>query len=135
MSKNWKVNWKKRKSKQERIKERRTKLYNENPFCPECDTKMILPEEIGFVVKNNGLKNLKYTPDNLCTLEHKYSKINPDRKKPCKELRWSILCFKCNREKGLKDVKSILTIEEERVRSKMHKKMGKDKFNSNTDLQ
>ena len=114
---------KKRKSKQERLRLRRTKLYEQNPFCPDCNVKMILPEEIGFNVTKSGVRKLKYTPDNLCTIEHKYSKVNPQRKEPVNnEMRWLICCKKCNGERGLNDIKTHLTIEEERARSKRHKK-------------
>jgi len=113
-----------KKSKQQRLKEKRTRLYNQNPFCPKCKTKMILPEEIGFNVHpNNGKKTLKYNPDNLCTLEHKYSKMNPLRKTPCfnNEIRIIILCQKCNKNNADYDTERFWTIEDLRERSKRHK--------------
>ena len=107
------------KTKNQRLKEKRKELYNENPFCPECRIKMILPEEIGFITLPNGNKRLKQDPKNLCTIEHKYSKLNPKRqeKNHTKEIRHSLLCRKCNNENGKKDIKSFLTIEQEWERS------------------
>jgi hypothetical protein len=66
-----------------------------NPYCPRCGVKMILPEDL----PNYGPK-LKVIPDNMCTLEHVHSRLNPLRGVPFPN---TILCAKCNHEEGRKD--------------------------------
>ncbi len=92
------------KSNSQRIKERRNKLFGKNPFCPDCKIKMILPEDVGFITLPDGNRKLKIIPKNLCTIEHKYTVNDPRRylKNHNKEERWSILCVKCNNDRGRK---------------------------------
>ena len=71
-------------------KHRRTKLYEENPFCPECGVFMGLPED----VPQSGIK--QFQPDNMCTFEHIFGRANGDRKYNKTVNR--ILCRKCNNE-------------------------------------
>lgn len=109
----------KRNSKYERLKRRRTQLFKQNPFCPECDVKMVLPEEVGYVIeRNGGRKNLKENPDNLCVLTRKYKKFESERQDNLtKEIRWTICCHKCNHKNSIEVENKILTIEEKRKRS------------------
>ena len=97
----------------------RTRLYNENPFCPKCNVKMILPEEIGFIDLPNGNRKLKYEPKNLCTIEHKYTKLEAERVKPnyTNEIRHSLLCKLCNNLNGSESVNRLLTLEDKWERS------------------
>ncbi len=108
---------KKKLSKYERLKKLRTKLYNVNPFCSECDVKMILPEEVGYkIYRNGGIKNIKEHPDNLCTLTHTLSIFDPQRQENRVNKR-ILLCLKCSGKKGMELTNNHLTIEEQRKRS------------------
>ena len=87
-----------------RQQKRRKRLFNENPYCHICNVKMILPNG-----KNSNLKN-------LCTLEHICSRLNPARteKWVSKERyigKTTILCKKCNNDKGNREYNN-LPIEE-----------------------
>ena len=57
-----------------RNRRRRIKLYEKNPYCPECGTLMFLPED----VPQSGER--QFQPDNMCTFEHIYGRANNDRK-------------------------------------------------------
>lgn len=113
------------KQKESRLKKIRNKLYKQNPFCPDCSVKMILPEEVGFITLKNGNRRLKSQPKNLCTIEHKYTRLDPRRReRNCNsELRWSLLCAKCNNNKGRVDHDRRLKIEDKwRISGKYPKK-------------
>lgn len=76
---------------------------------------MILPEDIPYTVKENGVKALNYHPDNLCTIEHPYTKLSPYRRDVKKHpRRLTICCRKCNEAKG-KEEERKLSKEEKRV--------------------
>jgi hypothetical protein len=79
----------------------RKRLYNQNPNCPFCGIKMILPEDV-------ELKTKTY-PDNLCTIEHIYSKFNPLRQTPNTngERRRIVCCKKCNMIRGREEELSL----------------------------
>lgn len=104
-------------------KNQRKKLYAENPYCPFCGVKMILPEDVGFVdiVHGDGTltQNLKYAPDNLCTIEHLYSRFNPQRqtRNQNNERRRIICCKKCNQDRGRQEELNV-GIDELRRRSR-----------------
>lgn len=78
------------------------KQFEQFPFCPRCGVRMIL--------KNFGQHGK--IPDNLVTLEHVFSR-NPHEIKMRQRFhktgvhdhnrRWMILCWKCNREKGIEE--------------------------------
>lgn len=80
--------------------------FEQFPFCPRCGVKMIF--------KNFG--PTAKIPDNLVTLEHVFTR-NPQHKKmrpgnekgkiPDGQRRWMILCHKCNREKGIEEVRKV----------------------------
>lgn len=73
----------------------RARLYKENPNCPKCGVKMILPESLPWKARKSGV-----IPLNCCTFEHVYSKWSPYRFTIIKE---AILCYKCNNAKGKQD--------------------------------
>lgn len=79
----------------QRKRNRRTALYKQNPYCPFCGIKMILPEEIGFRIVNNK-KILNDTPANMCTIEHTQHKGSDLKGLPNSNI---ICCKKCNNEK------------------------------------
>lgn len=90
-------------------------MFNKNPYCPQCNVLMVLPE----TVPKDAKGRIKVWPDNTCTYEHARSRIDPLRKKH-EPYRNSILCLKCNNEKGAMDVQRFLSIDDQRERSKMH---------------
>lgn len=102
---------------------RRFKLYNENPFCPDCNKKMILPDDIGYIIDEIGNRKLKYIPDNLCTIEHKYTVNDPRRYKAnhTNEERWSILCKKCNLMRGHKCEFNKMKLEKVKMENQIKK--------------
>lgn len=73
---------------------------------------MIHPREL------NGHENgrIKEFPHNTVTLEHTRSRVDPGRGKG--GYVNTLLCWKCNNEKGDQDLKAFLTIEEIRDRGK-----------------
>lgn len=97
-------------------KAKRDKLYYQNPYCPRCGVEMILPKDI----PKNKKGYLKYEPDNLCTLEHKYTRF--EEKRGSKKNSNGILCKKCNREVAAEKEINMLSIEERRRRSGRHRK-------------
>jgi len=106
----------------QRLKRKRTRMFNKNPYCPFCEVKMILPEEIGYITNPcTGRKNLKSNPSNLCTIEHLISRIHPEgltdeRHKYGKII---ICCMKCNNDRN-KEMEKSLPIEELHRRSQRH---------------
>lgn len=78
-----------------KLKNLRKRLYEIDPLCPFCGVKMILPQDVPH----------QTYPDNLCTIEHIYSRFNPKRSKPNLngERRRMICCRKCNMARGRKE--------------------------------
>ncbi len=103
---------------------RRAKLFYENPFCPDCGVKMILPDDIPKVTSKHEkgqLGNLKYFPDNLCTIEHLFTKFEPNKRKANREMV-TILCKKCNEIHGRKsELKAGIDV--------LHEKSGNEPLN------
>ncbi len=91
-----------------RYKRRRTRLFNENPHCPFCGVLMVLPESL----PDYGPR-IKVFPDNLCTIEHLFSKLNPEKPKQGKTM---ICCKKCNEDRARAE-ESKLSIEEKQQRA------------------
>src|SRR3972149_5057373 len=90
------------------LQKRRRKLYHNNPYCPRCGILMILPEDL----TDYGPK-MKNLPENMCTIEHTFSRLDALRQQPFPN---SILCNKCNNEVGKLDEKNI-GLNELRIRS------------------
>jgi hypothetical protein len=97
-------------------------MYAENPDCPFCGVRMILPEDIGFDLRRDGRGEMrqfiKAELDNMCTIEHIYSKLNPLRNSPeIKDMpKYMICCKKCNNARGRAE-EAALGIEVLRQRS------------------
>lgn len=69
---------------------------------------MVLPGDIAYTIKENGIKALNYHPDNLCTIEHPYSKLSPYRRDVKKHpRRLMICCRKCNEERGNEEYRQL----------------------------
>lgn len=73
-----------------RHKRVRSWLYKQNPFCTRCGVEMILPDDI----PKTRTGNLKYDPENLCTIEHFYTRLESDRGD--NKIPLHIICKKCN---------------------------------------
>jgi hypothetical protein len=68
------------------------------------------------------LRRHEKAPDDMATLDHLYSRLNPERKPNlCGEERTVLACWGCNFERG-KDEYAQLSIEEKRKRSNHHEK-------------
>ena len=101
----------------QRLNQRRKRLFKKNPYCVHCGVKMILPEEIGYINQSNNRRKLKSYPDNLCTIDHIFSKVHPLKiSGELKKGKTIICCSKCNNRKGNEDVQK-LGIEEIRKRA------------------
>lgn len=101
------------------LKRRRLKLWKENPHCSFCGVLTILPEDV-------SRKTKAPDPDNMATIEHVYSRLNPHRNIKDKEERRRaqkeefgqrriLSCRKCNLERSEKE-QSELSIDEKRQR-------------------
>ena len=100
---------------------RRAALFAENLFCPDCGVEMILPDDIPRVTEQHErgqMGNLKYFPDNLCTMEHPVTKLEPDKRRASREML-SLLCKKCNGLRG-RETELRVGIDELHTRSKHH---------------
>lgn len=83
-----------------KYKSRRTKLWREDPHCRNCGVLTILPE-----MRRKDLIRNNVNLTNMATLEHLNSRLNPERLKPnySSEIRTTLLCYKCNENKGKED--------------------------------
>ena len=88
----------------------RKRLFNKNPYCPRCGVRMILPENLEL---ENG--KIKYFPTNTCSYEHRYTKIDKEKRRNNKGMG-SILCKQCNELAGA-ERQSQLSIDELHNRS------------------
>lgn len=109
---------------------RRIKLFKENPLCPFCGVKMVLPEDTG-----QEPRFMKNPPDNLCTIEHLYTRYNPKRFENRTEEPFTIICCrKCNmirgKEEELKHGQNIKRIDRHNSQKKL-KDIISNKYDSN----
>lgn len=87
-------------------------LYARDPHCHWCHKFTVL----------YTLRRHEKAPDDMATLDHLYSRLNPERKPNlCGEERTVLACWGCNFERG-KDEYAQLSIEEKRKRSNHHEK-------------
>lgn len=98
-------------SKQRR--KQRQKLWNENPHCYYCGILTVPPE-----IRTKEQVEKGYYFDNMATLEHLFSRLNPKRyeKHKFKTVRHVLACYKCNNDKSMEDT-NINFAEEHRRRS------------------
>lgn len=84
---------------------KRDKLFKENSFCQFCGVEMIHPDE--FHENINGVKTrIKSFSKNLLTIEHIYSRYNPQREEVYKDdnrAKITICCWECNQNNAKKD--------------------------------
>jgi ribosomal protein S27AE len=93
----------------------RKRLYAKNQHCPRCGVRMVLPEHLPRL--HYTPKKKAFLPTHTCTYEHKYTKLQSERK--YKPGRPKILCKKCN-EESAREVELKLPIEKIRKRSGRH---------------
>lgn len=79
-----------------KFKKQRTRLWKENPHCFYCKCLTILPEDLP-VEHGYASGKLKNVPDDMATIEHIYSRLNPSRWIRGKRV---LACYKCNNEKS-----------------------------------
>lgn len=81
------------------FKQQREKMWQQNPHCRRCGVLTILPKDVpGARFKPNGQLMIKVVPPNMATIQHKYDRLHPNRKKETKEKRHFLWCAKCNWE-------------------------------------
>ncbi len=112
-------------SKNARRRRRRTRLWMKDDRCRMCQEQTILPEMVSILL-NVPIANIsdKMTPawrDRMATIDHVYSRFNPNRKKiEClssdDESRTRLLCWKCNNDLSFLECKE-LELDEQRRRS------------------
>lgn len=93
------------------------RMYEANPYCPQCGVKMILPEDLPKDKSNPP--RIKYFPPNTCTYEHKFIRLHPDRKNQEANKNF-ILCKQCNELNGSKQCLEILGEEGIKERAQLH---------------
>lgn len=69
----------------------RKKLWKHEPHCKYCGQLTRLPENLGF---KKG-KKVKY-PDDMATLDHVYSRLNPKREEGYNKYIFNLSCNLCN---------------------------------------
>ena len=112
-------------SKNARRRRRRMRLWMKDDRCRMCQEKTILPEMVSILL-NVPIANIsdKMTPawrNRLATIDHVYSRFNPNRKRieclsPEDESRTRLLCWKCNNDLSCLEC-TELELNEQRRRS------------------
>lgn len=101
-----------------KLRKQRTRLWEEDPHCRNCGVLTILPHDVpGYQPESKFV-----SPDNMATIQHVYSRLNPERRQingtrgNQPEPRHLLWCFKCNQEDCKKEMDE-LGIEELRKRA------------------
>lgn len=114
----------------QKLKNRRIKLWNENPNCCYCNKPTNL----------DGNPNLKTNPFGA-TIEHINSRFSEKRqsKNLNNERRYKLACFKCNWTRGQDEIKQLNStpngqflrqVEQEKIRSQNRRNEIKKRINS-----
>ena len=102
-----------------KLKKRKEWLYNQNPYCPKCGTKMILPEKGkgGFKHKSNEV-TIEHLNNKYHLKERRKPQLSEEGKENCKTRkgRTILLCRQCNEALANEETKK-LSLEELRKRS------------------
>lgn len=104
-------------SKLQRIRKR---MFKDNPNCPFCNVLMVLPE---------SLSDSSRGQNNMCTIEHIYSRLNPLRNRNNRN-EIMILCMKCNANKARAEEK-VLGLNNLQKRSKIHQNIKRNELIEN----
>lgn len=78
-------------------------MWNRNPRCERCKVLTILPKDCpDKILKDDGGFDLRHPPNNMATIQHRYSKSHKKRMLPSGvnggERRHFLWCYKCNQE-------------------------------------
>ncbi len=102
-----------------KLKKRKKWLYNQNPYCPNCGTKMILPEkgEGKFKHKNNEA-TIEHLNNKYHLKERRKPQLSEEGRKSCetRKGRTILLCRECNEALANEETKK-LPLEELHERS------------------
>lgn len=79
------------------FRKQRERLWKIDPRCENCAVVTVLPEHVEGE-RHSGA--LKIVPDNMATIQHKYSRNHPLRHHAngTNERRHLLWCYKCNKE-------------------------------------
>lgn len=75
-------------------------MWQKNPHCERCGIVTVLAASLpNKTVHQDGHFTLDEYPDNMATIQHRYSKTHPLRNQPGNgERRRFLWCHKCNRD-------------------------------------
>lgn len=100
-----------KKSRCTRIKQRREKLWKQDPRCCYCHVETILPLD---AIKKHNIEDptkLNLLPreilNRIATIEHVYTKFDDRRYADVHGSPTTLACYKCNQEKGAQDFKTL----------------------------
>jgi len=80
-----------------RLVKQRERLWKKNPHCENCGIETILPKHCP-----RGKKGRIIAQDHMATIQHKYSRLHPDKRRTMildheNDRRHFLWCYKCNR--------------------------------------
>jgi len=104
-----------------RLRDRRDRLWSENPHCYICGRITILPSQLVKDYKiSNPAKLMKFIPDEvkkrIATIDHEVNRFDPRRQVQEGRPRTYLACKECNDNRGNKDY-NRLPIEERQERA------------------
>lgn len=92
------------------LREVRERLWKKDPHCRYCGVITVLPSSP--LLKRGKDGKLRHYPDNMATIDHLRSRLDPERQNHYpSERRYILACWKCNNERSKKE-NSKLRIEE-----------------------
>lgn len=91
------------------LKDLKIKLWNANPHCENCGVLTVMAKDCpGIRINEDGIHVFDGPPpDNMATIQHKYSRKHPMRHARMiadrgQERRRFLWCYKCNKDYNLK---------------------------------
>ena len=78
-------------------------MWKKNPHCENCKRLTVLPEDVPYVIGSDGKRKIKVVPDHMATIQHKYSRLSPLRRKRTTDRRLLLWCHKCNYDDHLRE--------------------------------
>jgi len=87
-------------SNAKQLRKQRQHLWNKfDGRCENCGVFTVLPEDVPGYEKINGVLEINKPPDNMATIQHRYSKVDPMRHIYRRDERRHFLwCNKCNND-------------------------------------
>jgi hypothetical protein len=101
-------NKKGKKQSKGKLKRLRISLWKLNPLCHYCFKQTQLPTDFPDLL---SLQKKGITPDNMATVEHIYTRYEPERFEEGGEDKCVLACYKCNKDRE-REVSSKLSKEE-----------------------